>query len=296
MKEGTDLLNNIESRMSEFSKGQKRIAMFLTEHYDQAVYLTAAKLGEITSVSESTVVRFANELGFDGYPKLQRALEELVKTRLTAAQRLRVSTEQIIKKDRHILPTVLQSDSDRLFSTINEIDENIFDEVVEKLLKAKKIYIVGGRSSAPLSSFFSFYLNLMLDNVVNVSGVNLTEIFEGIFRIDKNDAFIAISFPRYSSRTVKAMQYACKNGATTIALTDGSRSPLAQYADLLLTARSDMLSFIDSLVAPLSVINALLVAISIRKSDELEKSLEKLEGLWDESQVYSAGTDTSKQI
>lgn len=294
MTEEMDLLSSIESRMSEFSKGQKRIATFLIEHYDQAVYLTAAKLGDIAGVSESTVVRFANELGFDGYPKLQRALEELVKTRLTAAQRLRVSTEQIIKKDKHLLPTVLQSDSDRIFSTMNEIDEKIFDETVDKLLKAKKIYIVGGRSSAPLSSFFAFYLNLMLDNVVNVSGGNLTEVFEGIFRIDKDDAFIAISFPRYSSRTVKAMQYASKNGATTIALTDGVQSPLAQYADCLLTARSDMLSFIDSLVAPLSVINALLVAISIRKSDDLEKSLERLEGLWNESQVYSGGNTTKK--
>ena len=296
MTEATDLLDIIESRMSGFSKGQKRIAAFLTEHYDQAVYLTAAKLGDIAGVSESTVVRFANELGFDGYPKLQRALEELVKNRLTAAQRMRVSTEQIIKKDKTLLQTILQSDSDRIFSTLDEIEEDVFNDAVKALLNAKKIYIVGGRSSAPLSSFFAFYLNLMLDNVVNVSGSNLTEIFEGIFRIDKDDVFLAISFPRYSSRTVKAMQYASKNGAKTIALTDGKQSPLAQYADYLLTARSDMLSFIDSLVAPLSVINALLVAISLNKQDELEHSLDRLEQLWGEYQVYAPTGNTEKKV
>ncbi|MBQ7595832.1 MAG: MurR/RpiR family transcriptional regulator [Clostridia bacterium] len=296
MTEASDLLDIIESRMSGFSKGQKRIAAFLTEHYDQAVYLTAARLGEITGVSESTVVRFANELGFDGYPKLQRALEELVKNRLTAAQRMRVSSERIAKKDKSLLHTILQSDSDRIFSTMEEIDQQVFDDSVKALLAAKKIYIVGGRSSAPLSTFLAFYLNLMLDNVVNVSGSNLTEIFEGIFRIDKDDVFIAISFPRYSSRTVKAMQYASKNGAKTIALTDGKHSPLSQYADFLLTARSDMLSFIDSLVAPLSVINALLVAISMNKQDELEYSLDRLEQLWGEYQVYAPSGNTDKKV
>lgn len=296
MSEELDLLGIIESRMSEFSKGQKRISAFLIEHYDQAVYLTAAKLGEITGVSESTVVRFANELGFDGYPKLQRALEEVVKNRLTASQRMRVSTERISKKDKHLLQAILQSDSERIFSTMDEIDEAAFDDAVEKMLSAKKIYIVGGRSSAPLSSFLAFYLNLMLDNVVNVSGINLTEIFEGIFRIDEGDVFIGISFPRYSSRTIKAMQYANKNGARTIALTDSKNSPLAQYADCLLTSRSDMLSFIDSLVAPLSVINALLVAVSLRKKDDLEKSLDKLERLWNEYQVYSPSGNNAKRI
>ena len=296
MTEATDLLDIIESRMPEFSKGQKRIAFFLIEHYDQAVYLTAARLGEIAGVSESTVVRFANELGFDGYPKLQRALEELVKNRLTAAQRMRVSSERITGKNKSLLHTVLQSDSDRIFSTLDEIDEDVFNGAVEALLKAKKIYIVGGRSSAPLSSFLSFYLNLMLDNVVNVSGSNLTEIFEGIFRIDENDIFIAISFPRYSSRTVQAMQYAGKNGAKTIALTDGTQSPLAQYADFLLTAHSDMLSFIDSLVAPLSIINALLVAVSLNKKEELEHSLDKLERLWGEYQVYVPSGNTDKKV
>lgn len=288
MTDNLDLLNRIEGKMSELSKGQKRIANFLLEHYDRAVYLTAAKLGEIAGVSESTVVRFAIELGFDGYPKLQRAIEELVKNKLTASQRMRVSGERIHKMDKHILDSVLNSDSDRIFSTLSEIDKKVFDDAVYRLLNAKKIYIVGGRSSAPLSSFFAFYLNLMVDNVVNVNANTVTEIFESIFRIDKDDVFVGISFPRYSQRTVKAMEYAYSRQATTIALTDGIHSPLAQYATNLLLARSDMLGFVDSLVAPLSVINALLVAVSINKQDELEQSLDRLERMWNEYQVYAS--------
>lgn len=288
MTDSMDILNIIESKMVGLSKGQKRIANFLLEHYDQGVYLTASKLGEIAGVSESTVVRFAIELGFDGYPKMQRALEELVKNKLTASQRMRVSSERINKSDKHILDSVLHSDSERIFSTLNEIDKAAFDDAVEKILNAKKIYVVGGRSSAPLSSFFAYYLNYMVDNVVNVNSSTATEIFESIFRIDKDDVFIGISFPRYSQRTVKAMEYAFTKQATTIALTDSKRSPLAQYATNLLVSRSDMLGFVDSLVAPLSIINALLVAVSMNKQEELEQGLDKLERLWNEYQVYAS--------
>ena len=283
-----DLLTSIKNKMPSLSKGQKRIANFLLEHYDKAVYLTASKLGEIAGVSESTVVRFAIELGFDGYPKLQTALEEVIKTKLTASQRMRVSYDRITKNDKHILDTVLENDADRIFCTLNEINKTDFDNAVKKLLEADTVYLVGGRSAAPLSSFFSFYLNLMRPNVVNVGIAGATELFEQIFRIDRNDVFVGISFPRYSQRTIKAMEYAYSKGAATIALTDTDKSPLARYAECCLTARSDMVSFVDSLVAPLSVINALLVAISINKREELDRSFDKLEKLWSEYQVYTS--------
>lgn len=288
MTEDTDLLYSIQNKLSELSKGQKRIANFLLEHYDQAVYLTASKLGEIAGVSESTVVRFAIELGFDGYPKLQKALEEMVKNKLTASQRIKVSSDRIFKTNDHILKKILENDSERILSTLNSIDEKIFDSSVNEILNADKIYIVGGRSSASLSSFLSFYLNLMVDNVVDVNASTITEIFEQIYRIKKGDVFIGISFPRYSQRTVKAMEYAHTKEATTIALTDSSQSPLIKFSNYPLIAKSDMISFVDSLVAPLSVINALLVAISVRKKDELFKTLDGLERLWNEYQVYAS--------
>lgn len=288
MDEMRDLLTIMQDKMPEFSKGQKRIANFLIEHYDKAVYLTAAKLGEIAGVSESTVVRFAIELGFDGYPGLQEALEEVVKNKLTASQRMRVSYDRISRNDKHILNTVLERDADRIYSTLADIDTSVFDEAVNKIIEAKTVYLVGGRSAAPLSAFFSFYLNLMRPNVVNVGLAGATELFEQIFRIDRGDVFVGISFPRYSQRTIKAMEYAYTKGATTIALTDTDKSPLAGYATCCLTARSDMVSFVDSLVAPLSVINALLVAISINKREDLDRSLDKLEKLWNEYQVYTS--------
>lgn len=290
MYEELDLLNTIQGKMPELSKGQKRIANFLVEHYDKAVYLTAAKLGETAGVSESTVVRFAIELGFDGYPKLQKALEELVKNKLTASQRMIVSSDRIFKNNEHILQSVLREDSERIISVLNEIDEDAFDSAVEKILNANKIYIVGGRSSAALSSFLSFYLNLMIDGVINVNTSTVTETFEQIFRIKKGDVFIGISFPRYSQRTIKAMEYAHANGATTIAITDSRISPLVKFSESSLIARSDMVSFVDSLVAPLSLINALLVAVSTRKKGELINGLDKLEKLWNEYQVYTSNS------
>lgn len=286
--EEIDLLTAIQRKLPELSKGQKRIANFLIENYDKAVYLTASKLGEITGVSESTVVRFAIELGFDGYPKLQRSLEEIVKTNLTAAQRIQVSSDRIVKSDKHILRSVLESDLERIQTTLNEIDEEAFEKVVRKILDAKKVFIVGGRSSASLSSFLSFYLNLMIDDVVFVNSSTVTEIFEQIYRIDENDVFIGISFPRYSQRTVKAMEYAYGKNAATVAITDSRLSPLVKFAECSLIARSDMVSFVDSLVAPLSVINALLVAISVSKKDDLIKNLDRLERLWNEYQVYAS--------
>lgn len=283
-----DLLTEIQEKMPHLSKGQRRIANFLMEHYDKAIYLTAAKLGEIAGVSESTVVRFAIELGFDGYPKLQAALEEVVKNKLTASQRMRVSYDRIAKKDKHILNSVLENDADRILSTLSSINPDEFNKAVEKLVEAKTVYLVGGRSAAPLCSFLAFYLNLMRPGVVNVGIAGATELFEQIFRIERGDVFVGISFPRYSQRTIKAMEYAYTRGATTIALTDTDKSPLAGYASCCLTARSDMVSFVDSLVAPLSVINALLVAVSLNIHEELDHNLDRLEKLWNEYQVYTS--------
>lgn len=288
MSVNNDLLKIIDEKMSGLSKGQKRIANFLKEHYDNAVYLTASKLGEIAGVSESTVVRFAIELGFDGYPKLQEALQELVKNELTASQRMKVSSDRIAKTDKHILKTVLESDSARITSTLENINQREFDEAVDFIVNAKRVYIVGGRSSSALSHFLDFYLNLMRDNVINASTGAVTETFEHIFRIEEGDLLIGISFPRYSNKTVKAIEYAHSRGAKTIAITDSKQSPLVKDATISLIASSDMLSFIDSLVAPLSLINALLAAVSMKRKDYIAKGLDQLEDLWDEYKVYSS--------
>ncbi len=285
--EDYDLLSNIQKKMPHLSKGQKRIANFLIEHLDKAVYLTASKLGEISGVSESTVVRFAIEMGFDGYPKLQKAIEELVRNKLTAVQRIEVTSDRI-ERDKNILKSVLKADAERICMTLNEIDENTFEKAVNKILSARKIYVVGGRSSAALSSFLSFYLNLMVDNVIGVNSSNVTEVFEQIYRIEECDVFIGISFPRYSQKTIKAMEYAFNKNAFTIAITDSLFSPLAKFAKNCLPAHSDMISFVDSLVAPLSVINALLVSVSVNKKDDIIKNLANLEGLWNEYQVYTS--------
>lgn len=284
-----DLLKIIDDKMGDLSKGQKRIANFLKDHYDKAVYLTASRLGEIAGVSESTVVRFAIELGFDGYPKLQEALQELVKNELTASQRMKVSSDRIVKSDKHIFKSVLESDAARIANTLDTINQRDFDEAVDYIINAKRVYIVGGRSSSALSNFLDFYLNLMRDDVINASTGVVTETFEHIFRIKEGDLLIGISFPRYSNKTVKAVEYAHGRGARTIAITDSTQSPLAKDANICLTARSDMLSFIDSLVAPLSLINALLVAVSLKCENNIAEGLDKLEDLWGEYRIYSSG-------
>lgn len=284
-----DLLKIIDDKMGDLSKGQKRIANFLKDHYDKAVYLTASRLGEIAGVSESTVVRFAIELGFDGYPKLQEALQELVKNELTASQRMKVSSDRIVRSDKHIFKSVLESDAARIANTLDTINQRDFDEAVDYIINAKRVYIVGGRSSSALSNFLDFYLNLMRDDVINASTGVVTETFEHIFRIKEGDLLIGISFPRYSNKTVKAVEYAHGRGARTIAITDSTQSPLAKDANICLTARSDMLSFIDSLVAPLSLINALLVAVSLKCEDNIAQGLDKLEDLWGEYRIYSSG-------
>lgn len=281
-----ELLGKMRERYAKMSKGQKRLADYITENYDKAVFLTAAKLGSTVGVSESTVVRFATQLGYDGYPGFQKALEELVRNKLNSIQRMEVTYGRISQTE--ILETVLQSDIEKIKMTLADIDQAAFDLAVETLLNARKTYIVGIRSCAPLASFLAFYLNLVIDNVVLVHTNSSSEIFEQLIRIGEEDAIIGISFPRYSVRTLKALEFASNRKAKVITLTDSIHSPMNLYSSCNLIARSDMASIVDSLVAPLSVINALVVALCMKKQKEVIATLGTLEEIWGEYQVYSS--------
>ena len=285
MSNTNELLNRINNHYSAMSKGQKLLATYITDNYDKAVFLTAAKMGETVGVSESTVVRFATSLGYKGYPEFQKALEELVRNKLNSIQRMEVTYGRISQSK--ILETVLQSDADKIKTTLEKIDHNAFDVAVSTILEAKHIYIVGIRSCAPLASFLSFYLNLICDNVTAVHTNSSSEIFEQLLRIDEEDVIIGISFPRYSMRTLKALEFASNRKAKVITITDSVHSPMNLYSSCNLIARSDMASIVDSLVAPLSVINALVVALCMKKQKEVITTLEALEDIWDEYQVYS---------
>ena len=279
-----DILLYIQDNMSSFSKGQKRIANYILESYDKAAFMTASKLGKMVEVSESTVVRFASELGYDGYPSMQKALQEMIRNKLTSIQRIEVSND--LMGDQDILSMVLQSDIDKLRMTMEETDREKFNRTAEAIVAGRRIYIIGVRSSAALSSFLAFYFNLIFENVVQISANTVSEMFEQMLRVGPEDVVICISFPRYSSRTVKAMQFARDRGATVVALTDSAMSPLAGMAQHTLLAKSDMASFVDSLVAPLSLINALIVAVGRKKNEDLSRTFETLEKIWDEYDVY----------
>lgn len=281
-----DLSSRINESYGKLSKGQKRLAAYITDNYDKAVFLTAAKLGETVGVSESTVVRFATHLGYKGYPEFQKALEELVKNKLNSVQRMEVTYGRI--NQSKILDTVMRSDADKLHSTLSKIDEHIFELAVETILNAKHIYIIGLRSCAPLASFMAFYFNMIFDNVHLLQTNSASEIFEQMVRIGKDDVIIGISFPRYSMRTLKAMEFANNRNAKVITLTDSVHSPMNLYSSCNLLAESDMASIVDSLVAPLSVINALIVALCMKKQNKVAKTLETLENVWDEYQVYES--------
>ncbi len=281
------LMNRISQQMATMSKGQKSIASFILNHYEQAAYLTAARIGEEAGVSESTVVRFAMELGFDGYPHFQKELQEELKVRLTSVQRMRASFKLAGRED--ILGAVLQSDIEKLKRTSDRLDREKFNQAVDAILGAEKIYILGVRSAAPLASFLGFYFNLIFDNIRLVHTTSVSEMFEQILPVGEKDVVVAISFPRYSKRTIKAMTYARSTGATVVAITDKSESPVAENADISLLAPSDMMSFVDSLVAPLSVINALIAAIGFKRQEHVIETLEKLEHIWDEYDVYDKG-------
>lgn len=279
-----NLLKRIQDGMGDFSKGQKLIATYILQHYDKAAFMTAAKLGDIVGVSESTVVRFAIELGFDGYPKLQKEIKEIIKSKLTSVQRMEVAETRI--NEENVLKSVLHSDMEKIKLTMEEIDTNVFNDAVESILNGKRIYILGVRSAAPLASFLGFYFNLIFDNIRLVHTTSVSEMFEQIVKAGEEDVVIGISFPRYSKRTIAAMNYVKAQGAKVVAITDSMKSPLAQIAHHSLVARSDMASFVDSLVAPLSVINALIVAVGMRKKEVVSSTLETLEKIWDEYQVY----------
>lgn len=279
-----DLTSRINECYGSLSKGQKILATYITDNYDKAVFLTAAKMGQVVGVSESTVVRFATHLGYKGYPEFQKALEEMVRNKLNSIQRMEVTYGRISQS--HILETVLQSDQEKIKDTLEHIDEHAFELAVDTIIKAKHIYIVGIRSCAPLAAFMAFYFNLMFENVTLLQTNNSSELFEQMVRISKDDVIIGISFPRYSMRTLKAMEFANNRNAKVITLTDSVHSPMNLYSSCNLIARSDMASIVDSLVALLSVINALIVALCMKKQGEVAKTLETLEDIWNEYQVY----------
>ena len=264
----THLLTRIDLMMNSLSKGQKRIALFIEEHYDKAAFMTASKLGETVGVSESTVVRFATELGYDGYPKLQKAMQEMIRNKLTSVQRIEVT-------------------SNRIRRTIEETSHEDFARAVDEICKAERIYIFGVRSTAAIANFLAYYFEMIFDNVRVITSGSQTETFEQIFRITDKDVMIGISFPRYSSMSVEAMDFARSRGAHAIAITDSMVSPLVQSADSVLIARSDMASIVDSLVAPLSLINALIVATVLKKKDEVSDTFRRLELVWNRDGVYT---------
>lgn len=277
-----DILQRLEGDTDKFSKGQKRIASYICEHYEKAAFMTAARLGETVGVSESTVVRFASEVGFEGYPQLQKNLQEIIRNRLTTVQRMEIIDEQI--GDSDVLTKVMQLDSEKIKRTLADIDRQSFDDAVEAIVSAKRHYILGVRSSNILANFLTFYLNHIFSSVLNIG--RDSEVFEPMIRIGSEDVMIAISFPRYSQRTLKAAEFAKSRGAKVIAITDFYSSPIAQIADITLLARSDMASFVDSLVAPLSLVNALIVAVGLRSKDEISQTYQTLETIWDEYNVY----------
>ncbi len=280
-----NLLSRMQEQYKDFSKGQKRLADYITNHYDQAVFMTAAKLGREVGVSESTAVRFAVQMGYEGFPEFHRALEELVMNRLNSLQRMGATYARV--PQAKILDTVLQADMDKIRMTMETTDREAFKQAVETILGAATIYVTGIRGCAPLASFLGFYLNQIMDHVVIVTTNSASELFEQMIRIDEKDVVIGISFPRYSMRTLKAMEFANNRNAKVITITDSIHSPMTLYSSCNLTAKSDMASIVDSLVAPMSIINALIVALCMRRQKEVMHTLETLEKIWDEYQVYS---------
>ena len=288
-----NLLIRLNQNYGKLSKGQKRLADFITAHYDQAVSMTAARLGQQVGVSESTTVRFAMQLGYAGYPEFQRALEEMVMNRLNSVQRMQFTYGRVPQGE--ILETVLQSDIEKIKMTLEEVDRSAFERAADTILSARTIYIVGIRSCAPLASFLAFYLHMIFPDVRQVQTNSSSEIFEQMIRITEDDVVIGISFPRYSKKAVKALKYASDRGATVVAITDSTLSPLTKYAEHVLLAKSDMVSFVDSLVGPMALINALIVTVAIKKKDEVANTLLNLETIWDEYGVYEKVEDKTDE-
>lgn len=284
--EHLNLLQRIEKKSSEFSKGQRRLAQYITENYDIAAYLTASKLGKEAGVSESTVVRFAYQLDYEGYPELQKAIQVIVKTNSNSIQRMSLSSKRY--QEKGVLKSILYTDSERLRDTIQSgVDEEEFDRSIMLINDARRLYILGARSAAYLAGLMGYYFKMMFDNVIIVDANSTSETLEQIYDISDKDVMMGITFPRYSKRTICALQYAKNHGAKTIALTDNMQSPIVEYADCKLIAKSDVMTIVDSLVCPLSVVNAMVTAIALLHKDDVEKRLMALEELWNEYDVYN---------
>lgn len=280
-----DISEKIKSIYPTLSKGQKKIANAILNDYDKTAYLTAAKLGQLVGVSESTVVRFADELGFEGYSQFQHAVQELVRTKLTPNQRIEVTKQRIGRGD--VIDSVMESDINKIKYTFERLDRKVFSDAVDAILSAKTIYITGARSSEPLARLLSYNLSLIFDNVRLVVPTSSAEVFEQMFSVGEDDTVIAFSFPRYSTKMVKAVKYARQMGANVVVFTDSNISPLAEYAHCLLTAQSDMASYMDTLVAPMSIINAIIIEITRRREKEITARFDALEQLWDEYEIYA---------
>lgn len=281
----TDLLTQISARLPEFSKGQKRIAQFIAEHYDRAAYMTASALGAEVGVSESTVVRFANEMGFDGYPALQAQIRETVRVRLTSVQRVNAANYRM--DEGEVLNRILTADAEKILQARDSIDQTAFSEAVNMILGARNIYILGMRSSAVLAEFMNYYFDLLFDNVRLIRPAGGSEIFEHLMKVHEDDVFIAISFPRYTTGIVHATEYASRMGMGVIAITDSLSSPIVPHAKVSLIAKSEMASFVDSLVAPMSIINAMIAYIGKVKQAEVTDTLGRLEQVWKDYDVYT---------
>lgn len=279
-----DILSQIHNSMKRFSKGQRRIAAYILESYDKAAFMTASALGKIADVSESTVVRFATQLGYEGYPEMQRALQNVVRSRLNSVQRMDIATDRIGQRD--LLTTIMHADATHVLATMEQLDRTAFEGAVEALVTARRVYIMGVRSSSALALFLGHYLQYILEDVHIITSSSEGEALDHMARVSAQDTAIAITFPRYCRSTHAAIQYCHQAGARTIAITDGPTSPVSQYVDYLLEAQCDMASIADSLVAPMSLINAVIIAVTNRLRQETEEVFERLERIWEQNEVY----------
>ena len=283
IKDSKYLTSHIQSQYTRFSKGQKLIAQYILKNYDKVAFMTACKLGEAVGVSESTVVRFANALGYSGYPKLQDALQEVIKNKLTTVQRVDMVKE--FNDDSAILKKIVKSDMDNIKDTLEEIDEKAFEEAANRILKAKRIYIVGMRSSFTIAQYLGFYLGIILDSV-HVIRTDMGDAFEQVVKINEDDVLIAISFPRYSKKSYQIVSYAKEKGAHIVSLTDSPFAPVASFTDNLLLVKSNMVSFVDSLVPALSIANALIVSVGMKEKEDIKQHFDDLEAIWEKYSVY----------
>ena len=285
MNQTTDLMTRMNECYASMSKGQKKLASYIASNYDTAVFMTAAKLGMTVGVSESTTVRFATLLGYDGFPEFHKALEDVVKEKLRAISRIEIKSSDMTKTE--VLETIMRSDANKINQTLETLSKSAFEEAIDSIMAARKTYVIGIRTCMPLAQFLGFYLNLLFEDVCIVGTNSASEIFEQMINVNEQDVVIGISFPRYSMRTLKAMEFANDRNAKVISITDDKNSPLNLYSSCNLIARSDMATVVDSLVAPLSVINALIVSLCMKKPDEVTGKLDMLERLWEDYQVYA---------